>query len=209
MLSGIGTIGGAAAVLVAAILGSNAFATYRQQKLLERQIEHADSALTSAYKLNLALSTIRSPMSTVGDLTESERSLDQENLARMTDDRRRLMIQANVFFTRANKFTGDFDKAIQSLPFVKAYLGNAAFDALSSIIRAKQTVLVYANAYSDDRGNDTEFRKKIEEHIWEGFGDHGDEPGGDPIQGTVNEAIAILEKIALPILRLEVPPNGS
>ena len=209
MLSGIGTIGGAAAVLVAAILGSNAFATYRRQKLLERQIEHADSALTSAYKLNMALSTIRSPMSTAGDLVESERALDQENLARMTDDRRRLMIQANVFFTRANKFTPDFDKAIQSLPFVKAYLGNSAFDALSSIIRAKQTVLVYANAYSDDRGNNPDFRRKIEEHIWEGFGNHGDKPGGDPIQRTVNEAIAILEKIALPILRLEANPSGS
>ena len=208
MLSGIGTVGGAAAVLVAAILGRNAFATYRQQKLLERQIEHADSALTSAYKLNMALSAIRSPMSTAADLAESEQALDQENLARMTDDRKRLMIQANVFFTRANKFAGDFDEAIKSLPFVKAYLGNLAFDALSNIIRAKQTVLVYANAYSDDRGNNPDFRRKIEEYIWEGFGDHGDEPGGDPIQKTVNEAIATLEQIALPILRLEAPPSG-
>ena len=201
MLSGIGTVGGAVAVLIAAIVGRSAFADYRKQKLLERQIEHTDKALVCAYKLNMALSSIRSPMSTESESSESEADLTARNQFENVDaDRRRLAIQANIFYIRARRHAEDFDDAVKALPFVKAYLGQKAFDALSELIGCRNSVLVYANAYADDRHVDSELSQKITEHIWEGYGDVHQ---GDPIKRRIDTAIADLEEIALPILRLE------
>jgi hypothetical protein len=61
MLQGLGTMGGAIAVLAAAIIGSTTFKSWKRQKMAERKAEQAERILTVAYKVRRDLSHVRSP----------------------------------------------------------------------------------------------------------------------------------------------------
>lgn len=58
LLSGVGTIIGALAVIITAIVGSRTFEGWRKQKLSERRIEQAERILTATYKARRALGDV-------------------------------------------------------------------------------------------------------------------------------------------------------
>lgn len=66
MLSGVGALGGAVAVLIAASVGKSTFEAWKRQKIEERRTELAETSLILAYKIQDAMSVIRSPV-TMGD----------------------------------------------------------------------------------------------------------------------------------------------
>ena len=198
MLSGIGTIVGAVAIILAAILGRVAVASVRRQKQVERQIEHAEKALTAAYQLQAAASTIRSPLSTSTELSSSREELEAtEWFDRLTEGQKDRTVQSNIFYQRIRHFEDVYNSALAVRPFVKAYFGDEADEAFRKLIHARQSVRVYADAYARDEGHDPKFSRKIESYIWEGAVVNGE----DPIASEVGNAIKILESKLLPVIR--------
>ena len=199
MLSGIGTISGSIAIVVVAFLGRNAVKDFRQQKVVERQIEQAETALTILYKLKDAISDMRSP-ATWGHESESSRDelvkLDWFNA--LPKDQQERFVQANVFCLRMRRHEDVFDSAFSILPFVKAFFGSPAEDSFRTILRNGRSVKVYADAYARDTGHDAAFTRKIEGIIWEG----GVDPLDDHTSIEINEAVAAVEATLLPIVRL-------
>lgn len=204
MLSGLGTIGGGIAIVIAAFLGRQAASNFRKQKVAEREIDHAERALASAYKLQSAISFIRSPLSTATELDESREELDQTKWFKdLTEDKRSRIIQSNVFYRRIRRFEKDFDEANSLLPFVKAYFGEQVYESLRDLIHCRHTVRVYADAYARDEGHDPKHSRRNESFIWEGgLG----EDGSDPIETRVVKAISTLEGALLPTIRTGKPP---
>lgn len=198
MISGIGTLAGAAAIVIAALLGRSAVTDFRQQKVAERELQHAEKALAAAYKMQSALSSIRSPLSTGIELSESEDELkDTDWFGGLLDAKKKRVIQSNVFYRRIRTFKEAFDEGIEMLPFVKAFFGEASEMALRDVIHARHTVRVYADAYTDDEGTDPDFSMTVRSNIWES----GSATNTDPVKTKVEEAIAVLEGNLLPIIR--------
>ncbi len=198
MLSGLGTTGGAIAIIVAALVGQRAVADFRRQKQIEREIEHAERALAVAYQLEMALSAIRSPMTSGGEESESRSELEKTDwFAGTMEEIQKRIVHSNIFFQRIRRFSAQFDEALAVLPFVKAYFGPEAGKALSDLISTRHSVRVYADAYGDNPGTDLEFQKTIQSYIYEGFAHNG----VDPIKNVVDESIAILDRVLIPVIR--------
>ena len=200
MLSGIGAIGGGAAIIVAATLGKKAVGDLRREKLTEREIAHAEKALALAYKLQSAISSIRSPVTTGFESQKSREELESLDWFGQQDQRsQERTIYANIFYQRIREFEEDFTEAFAILPTLKAFFGSASEQAMRTIIHARHKVRVYADAHMKDRGKDLGHTRTIESYIWEGAAPEGK----DPIADEVKDAVRILEGQMLPILRAD------
>ena len=116
MLYGIGTILGALAIFGAAVIGSNTFNRWRQQKLAERRIEQAERILTATYKVRRGLSYVRGPAMWAHELETSEEQLKANgewNNASGESERRKLAT-AQAYYNRL-KQTRDAQKALARL----------------------------------------------------------------------------------------------
>lgn len=169
MVSGIGTLAGAKAIIVAAIVGRDVVASFRRQKQVERQIEHAERALTTSYQLKEAIGVIRSPLSTSHELASSREELETTDwFSNLENDEKSRTVQANVFYQRIRSFEDTYSSALSILPFVSAYFGKEAEEAFRKLIKARHTVRVYADAFSKDSRADRAFSRTIESYVWEG-----------------------------------------
>jgi hypothetical protein len=201
MLSGIGTIGGALAVGVTALLGRSALKDYQAQRQVERRMAHAEALLASAYQLEMALDSIRSPMSTASELDASRQDLEDRNqLSGITKEKSDRFVQANVFYIRAKYFDEQFEEAVRLLPYAAAFFGKEVKDALYSLIHNRHSVRAYADAYAQSLGHDKDFDKKIQAGIWKGF---GKVYGEDEITDKTANSISVLEQNLFPIIRPE------
>ena len=199
MISGIGTVAGSLAIVFAAYLGRRAVDDFRHQKVTEKQIDHAEAALALAYQLKDAISQIRSP-ATYGH--ESEKSLEElvgkewfDNLPTVKKDR---FVQANVFYIRTRHHQDIFERVFTILPLVQAYFGPDIDTAFRSILKSDRSVMVYADAYARDSGDDPTFTQKIEGIIWEG----GVDPEDDATTIEINKCLALIEGKLLPVIRV-------
>ena len=201
MLTGIGTIAGAGSIIGAALLGKKAASNFREQKQAEREMEFAERALAVAYKLQSAFDAIRSPMSSASDLESAEGELkDQDWFVHLANGRKKQTIQANVFFQRVRHFEEDFDEALALVPFVRAYFGNAAGEALTDIVHCRRLVTVYAEAYAKNDFNDKSHTETIQAHIWRGWTSNDD----DPVRKKIETALNVLEDQLSPVIRTAV-----
>ena len=198
MLTGLGTWAGAAALLIAAIIGRSAASDFREQKVEARKIEHAEAALSAAYRIRDALHVIRSPLSTGAENADARQEMEKFDWFKNKDDEEQSrIVQANVFYQRIRRYDDDFQSAIEMLPFLKAYFGDVEEGALRDLIRARNAVRIYAESFAQRVYSDRDIQLKIESYIWEGA-----MPGQeDPIALRVSNSIVILEKSLLPIVR--------
>ena len=204
MLSGIGSILSAVAVAAAAVFGTRALDQNLRQKRSEKQMEVAESILATAYKMQESLDRIRNPMSTAAELDRSEKELSTgAGFAGLTKQQQDSFVQANVFFQRIRDEREAFDEAFEVLPYALTYFGPEMKEQLLTIIRNRQAVSVYAQAFARDRGVDKTLDKTISETLWKGYGDVSSD--GDKIARTTTEAIEALEAKLLPLVR----PNVS
>jgi hypothetical protein len=201
MLTGWGTLGSGLAIVGAAFLGRRALQDVRLQKTAEREIEHAERALTAIYKVESSLSSIRSPMSTAQELAEARAELEgMASFAAMPQRERDRYVQANVFYQRIRFYQADYDEALSVMPFVRAYFGQEVEKALRDLTHCRHMVRVYADAYARDHGRDPNHSEKIESIIWEtGAPDIVD----DPVASKAKEALKVLEDALLPVIRAE------
>ena len=198
MLTGIGTITSALAILVAAFLGRQAATSFRKQKQTERELEHAERILAVSYQLNAALSAIRSPLTTGAELADSEKELeDNGTLGQIAESEKKRWVQANVVYRRARNYKKIYDEAFELLPFAKAYFGLEVEKALRRLIHARHTVLTYADAYAEDNGKEQEFSKNIRAFIWEGL---KNTDGEDGVKKDADAAVELLEKSLLSVI---------
>lgn len=75
MLSGIGTVLVALAVMAAAVIGGSTFNSWRKQRIAERRMEQAERILTATYRVRDALSRVRSPAMWGHELENAEQAL--------------------------------------------------------------------------------------------------------------------------------------
>ena len=199
VLSGIGTIVGAFAVIGAAILGSRTFENWRRQKLAERRIEQAERILTAAYKVRRALAYVRSPLMEAHELSAAESHLEkQESWATVDADRKQRLVSAQGYYNRLNAVLDERRAVDECLPMARALFGEQVEKALELLNRQFHMVRI---AVDSNRwgGNDREFSRSLREDISSSSG--SDRP--NKMNVLIEEQVKQIEDALVPVLRLE------
>ncbi|WP_277982258.1 hypothetical protein [Sphingomonas faeni] len=215
MLSGIGTIAGAAFVLIAARIGRNTFEGWKRQRIEERRSNLAEQVLTLAYRLQEALSVIRSPLRLLGESQESEKKLrEQDMIKSSTSDRQiQMLLTAQSSLTRISDFADAFDQLANVRPLMRAIFGQPLTAHLETIVTARNKVRGAAHSYAAAARpmrahpmiNEVEYAEQrvFEDILWEGAAfdlTTGEED--DRIKRDVDAAVAALETAFRPYFDL-------
>ncbi|RIA46974.1 hypothetical protein DFR49_1538 [Hephaestia caeni] len=202
MLQGIGTVGGVGAVVWAAIKGANTFDTWRRQKLVERKLDQAERILTAAYKGRRALGYVRGVMMWGHELHAAQEQMkEKDGWGTQTEARQKRLVTAQAFYNRINRTKDEREALDQCLPMARALFSEELEQAIEKLNHQFWMVQVDVDSYVDDEGGtDAEFTKKLRRGMY----------AINPPAGEVNEvteamevAVATIERICLPVLRLE------
>lgn len=208
MLQGIGTLGGVGAVVWAAIKGANTFDTWRRQKLVERKLDQAERILTAAYKGRRALGYVRGVMMWAHESHAAEEQMkEKDGWATQTEARQKRLVTAQAFYNRINRTKDERDALDQCLPMARALFSEELEQAIEKLNHQFWIVQVDVDSYVEDEGGtDAEFTKKLRRGMY----------AIKPPEGEVNEvteameaAVATIERICLPVLRLEARAAAS
>jgi len=204
MLQGIGTIGGALAVIGAAWFGASTFKRWRQQKLSERRIEQAERILTATYKVRRQLSYVRSPAMWGNELAAAEEKLKENGQWEQAvgENEQRKLTTTQAYYTRIFAAKDDRQALDECLPMARALFGEELEQAMDKLNRVFWSVQVMVDAnHRDKQHADNDFREKIESAIWEGY----PSPEENELDQTIKEQVKAIEDICVPVLRLEKP----
>jgi hypothetical protein len=199
VLSGVGTVIGALAVIGAAYLGSRTFEGWRRQTLSQRRIEQAERILTATYKVRRALAQVRNPMMWAHELHAAEAHLEKQDFwATVASDKRRKMITAQGYYNRLNSVLDERRAVDECLPMARALFGEDVETALDTLNRQFHMVSVAVDSNSWD-GNDREFQRAISEDLSSSSGT--DRP--NKMNVLIEEQVKLIEAACVPALRLE------
>lgn len=199
VLSGVGTIVGAVAVIIAAVLGSRTFETWRKQTLSQRRIEQAERILTAAYKARRALSLVRNPMMWAHELNAAEAHLEKQDFWATVDrDRKKKMISGQGYYNRLNSVIDERRALDECLPMARALFGEEVETAIDTLNRQFHLVSV-AIDMKDDGGDDRDFQLMIRQDLTSGS--YGDKP--NKMNVLIEEQVKLIEDALVPVLRLE------
>jgi hypothetical protein len=199
VLSGVGTVIGALAVIVAAVLGSRTFETWRRQTLSQRRIEQAERILTATYKARRALGYVRNPMMWAHELNAAETHLEKQDFwATVDKDRKQKMISAQGYYNRLNAVMDERRAVEECLPMARALFGEQVEKALEQLNHQFHLVNV-AIDMKDDGGDDREFQQMIRQDLTS-----GSLPGKpNKMNVLIEEQVKLIEDALVPVLRLE------
>lgn len=214
MLSGIGTILGACAVIYAARKGSDTFQQWRRQKHEERRIHLAEQILALAYKLKQVIRSIRSPMMMAGEIVAVEANLREKGVIddSTPEGAKGFLITAQGTLSRSEQFRDDWNKLVDTMPTAKAIFGDEVEQQLNEFWNQRHEIIAAAQNYARIRDLPTEVREdlikkeiarkeKLEKVLWFGFGENG----ADAVAEAVDDAVVTLENLLLPIIRSDTP----
>jgi hypothetical protein len=204
MLSGLGAIAGACAIVVAALLGESALSDYRRQKLVDREIGAAESVLTAGYRALDAVEQMRGRWIPGHESYKAEEVLREAgmNLEGMPENEKRAYVTSRVIYHRAEFFKNDFDAAFEAIPVAKVYFGQETVERLKQFPKARNRMLMSADmlhlASNNSTVQDREFAVGIRRDV---FGARPDDT--DEIRDMTTTAMVELENQLLPKLRAE------
>jgi hypothetical protein len=208
MLQGLGTIAGVAAVVWAAKKGADTFEAWKRQRLAERRLDQAERILTGTYKARRALNYVRGVMMLGPEVHAAEEQMkEKEGWAAQTRGRQSRLITAQAIYNRINRAKDERDELDQCLPMARALFSEELEKAIESLNHQFWIVQIDVEAYvEDERGTDAEFTKMIRRGKY----------AVDPPEGEINEvtdaietAVTAIERICLPVLRLEESGGGA
>jgi hypothetical protein len=206
MLSGIGAVIGALAVIGAAFIGSRTFKNWKRQKLAERHIEQAERILTATYKARRGLSRVRNPAMFGHEIDAAEEQLKASGAwdKALAERQRKSLSTAQAYYNRLNATRDDQLALEECQPMARAFFGEELEKALEKLNHQFWTVKVYVDAnHHDKSGADADFRRKIESTIWGGY------PSAEEneVDQTIAAQVKLIQDTLVPVLRTANSPK--
>ncbi|MFD2232568.1 hypothetical protein [Phaeospirillum tilakii] len=200
LMQGVGTIAGAAAVIIAANLGSNTFNSWRQQKLSERRIEQAERILTATYKARRELSYVRSPLMLGHEILAARDKLKETGSWPTYESEQGRFETTQAYYNRLNSAIDSRQGLDECRAIARALFGEELEAAIDTLNRQFHIVRVSVDLKARDRGDsDSKFRNKIDSDLWEGYPCREK----NEMDRIIAEQVVTIERICIPILRLE------
>lgn len=210
MLSGVGSMAGAGAVIFAAWKGADTFKQWRRQKHHERCMVVAEELLTLAYKLKRAFDAIRSPGMLASEIEEMKVKLRESgHLKEETSNAEAgILTTAQATLSRTEFYKPLFEELLNRTPVAKAIFGDNLAAQLNVFWMQRARVVTAANTYArsyherelrreEDEQRRRERHDRTEGVIWAG----GALDGVDQVANAIDAAISSMEAELLPIIR--------
>lgn len=198
MLSGWGSLAGAAAVVYAAYKAATTVQDWREKKVEERKLEHAERVLVATYKVRDAMRMIRSPMQ---HGVERKAALDElekdESWATVPEDRRYQYVTAQVYIHRIRQSEDVWDELFNVLPLSKALFGEELEKAIEKLAHQRWITRVNVESLADDKGGDKDFMVKVRREL----NSSDENKNDDDVSVAIKDAIRSIETVCLPLLR--------
>lgn len=216
MLSGLGTVGGAIAVLIAAGVGKSTFEAWKRQKIEERRTELAETSLILAYKIQDAMSVIRSPVTMGNESDAAEQTLREQGMLNDNTGQERLHFLkiAQVIISRIIAKAPLYDELAELRPRVRTIFNEETEAHLATLwtetSKVRAAALSYAYSGRDHYRTEAqadqamERSRRLEAKFWEDseIGDDG-ELVEDAIKKVVADAVAALAATFRPHFDIE------
>lgn len=197
MLSGLGSVASAVAVVWAAHKASNTFEAWKRQKRAERLWDHAEKVLTTAYSAREALSFIRGRMMWAHEEYEARVKLEkEENWEHLAPDAKERLTTAQILVGRIILVQSQKEQLAETIPLAKVLFGDELEAAISKLHHQFWVLRTYVDAYAQDAGGDAAFTQTIRQNLWSS----PEEQQGE-ISQDVRQAVKSIESICLPALR--------
>jgi len=216
MLSGVGTMIVAGAIVHATRRGSGLFAQWERHREQDRGIALAERTLATTYALRRAIEDIRSPLLSSTERGEIHRQLRDGGTIddRTPDYARAYLASAQAVRSRIDAHKPLWDDLLGALPTLKAFLGDDAETSLDAFWTQRDRILAEAERYArlarhgdvrDARGYEQEHlfetQAEIETVLWRS--ERSRKP--DSVADAIDAAVASLEQRLLPIIRSGPP----
>ena len=200
MLSGIGTLVGAGAVVWAANKAADTFESWKKQKITERHIEQAERILTATYEANDALNYARGRFIHGWEIDEARKQEEEHsNWLSFLDVKQRRIAHARARLNRLRNCKDEQEALRLCRPMAKALWGEELHKALTDFHHQFWILETYIQAYANDEdGTDSNFTKKISQAIASSTDDRDDE-----ISTEMARCLKKIENTLLPVLRTE------
>ena len=200
MIGGLAAWAGVGAVAYAANRAANTVDGFRKEKLFERRLETADDVLTLAYRIKRNLAAVRSPMSSGNEHEAAHEILKEyewyQNL--LEEQELRQAQQGQLIRMRLKRYNADWERIFEVMPKARAYFGEEVEVQLQKLCEQVTCVTDSADMYMTDERIYADFSTELKQDIWDkGLKD----PKKNRVGVAIEEAIDVLEKILLPILR--------
>lgn len=199
LLQGLGSVGSAIAIVIAAFLGATTISKWKAQKLEERKIEQAERILVAAYNVRRSLGYVRSPAMWAYELNRAEESLKEAGLwnGSMSESQKRLRTQ-RAYYDRLDASADDRKKLEECLPMARALFGERLETALSQLNHQFHVVRVYVDAQANDDGaSNPQLTQTIERTVWAGYPDEE----SNPVDRKIKAEVKTIEDICVAVLR--------
>lgn len=198
MLQGLGTLAGAFAVLIAALIGGSTFRSWRRQQIMQRQIPLAERILIAAFEARERLQEVRSPLISGNEQDIARNSILNNGLdiSKFDEKRKSKVVIAQVYHERLNKHS-DFWIDLQSCKAsAYAYFGLETVNDIDKILFSVSSVRTAAESTADDDESNAEFSKYLRQTL--SFSRIGGDV--DQLGKEVEEAVISIENRLKPIL---------
>jgi len=195
MLTGVATLTAAFAVIWAAKLGNDTFASWKRQRVAGRKIEFAEEFLVAFYRFERSLTFVRGPMQFAGDIARAEETLRETftNFDNLSDDLKSRRVVGQIAFHRIEHEKEVFQRATELLPTAKALFPELGKHQ-ETLLRELNRVRISAQSYAREGYISDGYRQKLEDDLWLG----GEEC--DRIALAISEAKEAMEGQLLSII---------
>ena len=204
MLGGVGAVGGAIAIVWAALVGKGALEDWRGEKLAGREVEAAEQALKAAYRAKDAIDGMRMRVIWAGELEGSEKALKDAgvNLDLLEEKEKSSQVRRGVVYRRADLFKDDFNAIFDAIPSAKIFFGDAVEENLRLFLKARQRILGSADMLPMMTEPFSEEDRKVVTDINRDLLGKWSDDQEDKVGEMVDDAVEKLEALLLPKLRL-------
>lgn len=199
MLQGAGTLLGAAAVIVAAVIGGSTFNSWRRQQVAERKLFQAERILEATYKARRSLKEIRTEIFWPVEFKSVDEAMAENRKWQGIDDAtRRRMQKYEAYRARLVAAEPVRDGLDECLPMARALFGENLELAIESLSNQFGRVTAAANSFLSDSDSDFMLSREIRLAMFEVLLQPGET---DEVKNAIEKAVATIEAECLPVLR--------
>lgn len=197
----------AAVILWAAYFGSTKFKDWLLQRQTERKIEAAERLLSIVYRAPDVFTSIRSPMSSGGEVEAVTATLvaSYSGFEGLEGGKKSRLKTAQTALSRMAHHADFWDEVSNSLPTARTYFGQEMEAQLRKILQQRQNIWASTQVYPDvTYASDKKLYYQCESDFWWGVGKANG--AVDRIGDALKEVVAASEELLLPLLK---PPVGK
>jgi hypothetical protein len=195
MLAGIGSFIAAGAVLYAAQSGKDALKNFKNQKLAERKIEHAEKILATSYAFRDVILGARHRYIPVFESNSLGVSQNSTVLGEVSFK--------ELVYKRLARENQAFDDEYRQLPYAKVHFGESVSNDITLIIQQRTMLLASLDIWTACLAVGAEVDASTWSTIFGASDDHN-----DPIKIELDNAVSRLEAVLLPHLNEEGSSRG-